>query len=181
MKVHQVFWTNRDKDNLQMRRLSCFECNSKDNCKHYHLRTYKPKCLEQQKTCKNSRAMKINPGVHQEDQTAHRLTRVRYSDIYSSDSDENDELDVGSWVGVVYDTQWYPGIVENKGEKITVSFMARSGQKFFWPSPPDIQMLNPAHIMCRINKPPHPVSNRHYGFENIKKYDEIFNKMLKTT
>lgn len=45
---------------------------------------------------------------------------------------------------------------------------------------PDIQLLNPAHIMCRINKPPHPVSNRHFGIENVQKYDTIFNKMFKS-
>lgn len=42
MKVHQVFWTSTDMDNLQKRRLSCFDCKSKENCKHYHLSTYNP-------------------------------------------------------------------------------------------------------------------------------------------
>ncbi|XP_050500497.1 uncharacterized protein LOC126880583 isoform X1 [Diabrotica virgifera virgifera] len=116
--------------------------------------------------------------------------RLRYEDVYSSsDSDDDkmctptalpvgEETVVGSWVGVIYDSQWYPGIVENKSEKdITVSFMARVGQRFFWPSKPDIQTLHHVNIMCRIKEPPHPVSNRHFEINGVSLYDEIFKKL----
>lgn len=53
---------------------------------------------------------KISNALQQEAQKAHK--RVQYSDVYpSSKSDDNDESEVyvGSWVGVIYDPQWYPG------------------------------------------------------------------------
>lgn len=53
---------------------------------------------------------KTSNALPQEAQKAHK--RVRYSDVYpSSESDGNDESEVyvGSWVGVIYGCQWYPG------------------------------------------------------------------------
>ncbi|KAG8268178.1 hypothetical protein J6590_033531 [Homalodisca vitripennis] len=120
-----------------------------------------------------------------------RQPRLRYEDVYSSNESDDEEIctptilpngdeeiAVGSWVAVIYDSQWYPGIVEKKSEQdIAVSFMARVGQRFFWPSRPDIQTLHHGNIMCKIKEPPHPVSNRHFEINGIRLYDEIFQKL----
>lgn len=42
MKVHQVLWTCEAKHQLDMCRLSCFNCGPEVKCKHYHIVFFYP-------------------------------------------------------------------------------------------------------------------------------------------
>lgn len=66
------------------------------------------------------------------------------------------QVQVGDYVGAVYDDNWYVGkietIDENDGE-VEVSFMERKKQLFQWPRRDDILWLSKGDLLCTI-KPP---------------------------
>lgn len=84
------------------------------------------------------------------------------------------EIKCGDWVAVLYDTNWYPGIVEDTIEdNLKISFMARAGQHFFWPEKSDIQVVASDEILCILEYPPKPISARHFSIVQKARIDDL--------
>lgn len=81
---------------------------------------------------------------------------------------ENDNIKSGSlnsvintWVAVVYDNQWLPGMIKKKnGENIFVHYMKSIGpNRFIWPNIEDTDMVNLNSILCFIKGMPELTSS----------------------
>lgn len=57
--------------------------------------------------------------------------------------------------------------------------MAKSGANFFWPTVRDIQTIEQKNVLMKIETPPFPVSNRHFGMDNltIRRIEALYNKL----
>ncbi len=84
----------------------------------------------------------------------------------------------GEWVAVIYDEQWFPGLVEqNLSGQLTVNFMARSAKRFIWPDIGDRQILHVNGVLCKI-EPPYPVTSRHFVVHNNDAVDALCQQVL---
>ncbi|KAG8299644.1 hypothetical protein J6590_095768 [Homalodisca vitripennis] len=108
-------------------------------------------------------------------------TAPQQYDVLASDTPvcgNSDDVEEGDWVIVIYDG-WYPGVVDRRDENfLSVNFMHTTVTKFFWPTEADIQTLQPNDILCKIDVPPHPVSNRHFGMlkNTVNQIQELYEK-----
>ncbi|CAL1291228.1 unnamed protein product [Larinioides sclopetarius] len=67
---------------------------------------------------------------------------------------------VGTWVAVVYDGNWFPGLIEEiNDDNFKINFMLRNGSRFYWPNIPDVQEVPKGGILCLIKSPPCPISS----------------------
>ena len=76
--------------------------------------------------------------------------------------------DVDTWVAVIYDNDWFPGIVEEVADdgKIKIKFMKPiSGNKFAWPTKPDVDVIPSEDILAKLQDPPIPMTRhrRHFA------------------
>lgn len=61
---------------------------------------------------------------------------------------------VGDWVAVLYDEEWYPGNVQKTGlGKLEIKFMTHCGQYFKWPTKPDVQIISDDGVLCHLEEP----------------------------
>lgn len=88
MKVHQACWT-RESDKMMFRTLSCFSCKTSKECPHYHL-------IEMDVT-----------GVNGEKVDTSVLDTP--SDINSPAPDMSSKVQMGDFVAVAFQDNWYPG------------------------------------------------------------------------
>jgi hypothetical protein len=81
-------------------------------------------------------------------------------------------LAVGDWVAVMYDENWWPGVVEQiEGEvtpKYWIKFMKPCPTRYFfaWPGRSEKDCLARHDILTIIHEPPMPVSRRYYCFSD---------------
>lgn len=79
MKIHQVVW-RKQAQNLEMRRLSCFNCGTTKNCSHYGIGVFNPR-PKQKEICTFNL-----PGISRQ---IKKKDRLHYEDIYNSDTSED--------------------------------------------------------------------------------------------
>ena len=59
-----------------------------------------------------------------------------------------------TWVVVIYDKKWYPGvIIEIEGNILITKFLARNGKNFSWPQVDDVQKVFPNQVLCQTEAP----------------------------
>ncbi|GBO19681.1 hypothetical protein AVEN_7181-1 [Araneus ventricosus] len=76
---------------------------------------------------------------------------------------ESEPIIVGAWVAVVYDENWFPGLIEEiNDDNLKINFMLRNGSRFYWPNIPDIQEVPKNGILCLIRSPPSPITSRYF-------------------
>jgi hypothetical protein len=157
MKLHQVTWSYNSSTDLRLRYLSCFACAATKECRHFSLQP-------------PSFNIRILQSVENFEKDPPTLT---------SDNDDEQVIEVGTWAAVIYDDCWYPGLIEEINEdKLQINFMNRSGNRFYWPSEADRQEVPKNEILCRIAVPPCPVSSRHFTIQNFQKIDVACTKVL---
>lgn len=93
-------------------------------------------------------------------------------------------LEVGSWVAVVYDDDWWPGEIERmQDDAFTINFMKpQSGvNRFAWPRKTERDTLPIAEILCVLDEPPAPASRRHFSFseKTFKRAEATMAKVMK--
>ena len=72
------------------------------------------------------------------------------------------------WVAVEYEGEWYPGVVNEVDNLITVksmSFPSFGKNCFKWPTCDDVLQYEPDDILCKIT-PPKPISSRFFGLSD---------------
>ncbi|GBN52439.1 hypothetical protein AVEN_103990-1 [Araneus ventricosus] len=80
---------------------------------------------------------------------------------------ESEPIIVGTWVAVVYDENWFPGLIEEIiDDNLKINFMLRSASRFYWPNIPDIQLVPKDGILCLIKSPPSPITSRYFIIDN---------------
>lgn len=79
MKIHHVVW-RKQAQNLEMRRLSCFNCGTTKNCSHYGIGVFNPR-PKQKEIC----TFNLPGKSHQ----IKKKDRLHYEDIYNSDTSED--------------------------------------------------------------------------------------------
>jgi hypothetical protein len=82
------------------------------------------------------------------------------------------EIVVGStYVAVIYNDVWWPGIVERlNGHSAHINFMIPQGKnKYIWPSKAQQDDLNLHEVLCILNSAPQPVNQRgQYAFPSAE-------------
>ncbi|XP_046670267.1 uncharacterized protein LOC124360580 [Homalodisca vitripennis] len=124
------------------------------------------------KSCANKRLRYHEVYTSSEDETTHAedepwpepledsMSGDQSLDLNSNPVNESDKVEEGDWVVVIYDQDWYPGIVDRRDENfLSVNFMSKTGIKFFWPSPPDILTVEADSILCKVDSPLFPSPN----------------------
>jgi len=87
-------------------------------------------------------------------------------------------ISCGEWVAVIYDENWFPGIVEEVvADRLTVNFMSRSSKRFVWPDVQDRQTVLENGILCKIESP-YPVTSRHFAITNNDEIDVLCHQVL---
>lgn len=90
-----------------------------------------------------------------------------------------ENIAVGRWVAVIYDSTWYPGLVEDidlDQELLTIKFMQSSGTLFIWPSKADRQVVNIDGVLCYIEEPI-KVSSRLFKVQNKDKVQKMCDEL----
>ncbi|XP_046677094.1 uncharacterized protein LOC124365186 [Homalodisca vitripennis] len=78
--------------------------------------------------------MKMNPGRKPLEDS---MSGDQSLDLNSNPVHESDEVEEGDWVVVIYDQDWYPGIVDRRDENfLSVNFMSKTGNKILLAEPP---------------------------------------------
>lgn len=85
---------------------------------------------------------------------------------------------IGSWVAVIYDQAWWPGMVEKLEDAMAViNFMKPTGRnKFVWPTKVETDTILYPEILCSIDNPPEPVTRRYFSFD-ITTYNKVQSTM----
>jgi len=84
---------------------------------------------------------------------------------------ESEKPEVGKWVAVIYDEEWFPGLVEEvREDKLIINFMFKDSKRFFWPANPDRQTVSKSGVLCILEAAPYPVSSRRFAIAE----DEYF-------
>ena len=80
--------------------------------------------------------------------------------------------EIGKWVAVKFNKQWYPGeVVDTSDNEIEIRCMGIIGEnKFVWPETDDVCWYENSDIIFSI-EPPHPVCQRGFGLcgEDLEK------------
>ncbi|CAH0555183.1 unnamed protein product [Brassicogethes aeneus] len=173
MQTHQVIWNSDQSNILQFRRLSCFDCCGTIACDKYNIGSLKLK-------------------------TDEVPSRVRYHDVYSSDSDEKDEnnsvlsyqkdksslpnevhLHVNSFALVRFPTKkkikYYVGcILETMNENTVEIKFLRKGMKncYIYPKEDDIAVIDKNDIESTLEQPEIDKRGHHYFPSIPKKYHQ---------
>ncbi|CAL1278819.1 unnamed protein product, partial [Larinioides sclopetarius] len=138
-------WNKYENDQLQLRYLSCFTCDTYKKCPHFSSEPSLVKLspfLKKIKVCKNSQT--------------------------STPDLKSGPIIVGTWVAVVYDGNWFPGLIEEiNDDNFKINFMLRNGSRFYWPNIPDVQEVPKGGILCLIKSPPCPISSRYFTIDNL--------------
>ncbi|KAG8176820.1 hypothetical protein JTE90_003448 [Oedothorax gibbosus] len=135
-KVHQVTWSEAALK-TSYRKLSCFDCSPGKCCKHYEIKpaTKRSRCQGASK--------KSNPPQ----------TSDHYTNITNTGNLEN--LQIGDWVVVIYDSNLYPGEITNiVGSEYEINAMEHTGKGVFkWPIKSDVCMYHQDDIKSKISAP----------------------------
>ncbi|GBN85411.1 hypothetical protein AVEN_72654-1 [Araneus ventricosus] len=142
MKLHQLTWNKFENVQLQLHYLSCFTC---EKCLHY---SSEPSFVELSPRFKNTNDC---------------------TDSQASIPDlKSEPIIIGAWVAVVYDENWFPGLIEKiNDDNLKINFMLRNGSRFYWPNIPDIQEAPKNGILCLIKSPPSPITSRYFITDNL--------------
>jgi len=87
-------------------------------------------------------------------------------------------LEIGQWVVVKFDRNWYPGeILKIEDDEVEVKRMKRRGNeenRFIWPDKDDISWYAVEDVVCSV-APPAPVNSRAFGLNqhDIEKLENI--------
>lgn len=76
---------------------------------------------------------------------------------------------VDSWVAVIYDNSWWPGVVESLQDAVaTINFMKpQSGKnRFSWSLKEEKDQIPINEILCILDDAPVPISRRFYSFQD---------------
>lgn len=139
LKVHQVVFLN-NVSCLYFNSLSCFKCIENETFK---------KCIH----------YNIGEGFMKElDKTPVILNVSNNGNV--NDTSDNQQVKPGCWVAVIYDDNWFLGVVESKDcNMITVNFMKVVGpNRFIWPEKKDVDKINSKGILTVINENPEILS-----------------------
>jgi len=83
------------------------------------------------------------------------------SSLASIGSNNDTSFAKGDWITAIYNNKWFPGCIEDVvNGQLTVSFMNRKGNRFYWPTTVDRQTLIASDILCRMKSQPYSVSSR---------------------
>ena len=86
------------------------------------------------------------------------------------------EIQVGSWVAVIYDNDWWPGKVESLEDgAAAINFMmpqpgaTPGANRFIWPQKQELDRLPVEELLCVLTDEPKPVgrSGRHYQLSEV--------------
>lgn len=64
-------------------------------------------------------------------------------------------------------------VEESKNGQLVVKFMARSGNKFYWPKTNDVQIVAENDILCKINFAPKPISTSRPNIYFLQEFQDI--------
>ena len=75
---------------------------------------------------------------------------------------EQDITPGSTYVAVIYDDKWWPGIVQNfHQQKAVITFMLPQGQnRFKWPRKQQIEEVPLCEVLAMLKTPPQPVNQR---------------------
>lgn len=163
MKVHQVVYS-KNMSCIFFNSLSCFECPFDQPCCHFHLGSgYDRLCkfLDEEATSSNV-------------QQKHKRNK----------KEECGNSEIGSWVAVIYDNHWVPGVIEKERKNmVTIKFMKIIGQnRFVWPQRDDQDTIPLNSILTTLSEHPELVSYTGRAIHSLPMHEyqrvsDIFNSV----
>lgn len=138
LSAYQVTWLKSQPEILNLKSMTCDTCNSTTSfCEHYNIYNfnYAKKTVENKTKTKEKQAL-LQTGTF-----------------------DDEKYNIGEWIVVRYDGQWYPGVIKKTKKALLVTkFMDGSNNNFFWPKNDDIQDVYFEQVLCKI-RPPKKVKN----------------------
>ena len=128
---------------------------------------------------------KLKPPTEQENKTEDEEPETEENEDYAEVKEETIRItnlmswSKDDWVAVEYEGEWYPGVVNEVDNLITVksmSFPSLGKNCFKWPTCDDVLQYEPDDILCKIT-PPKPMSSRFFGLsdEDFREVNAQFN------
>ncbi|CAH1115714.1 unnamed protein product [Psylliodes chrysocephalus] len=165
MSVHNIVWT-KEENTVTLKSLTCQRCRIGSTCLHYNINTIKrcPVLIQPKYTDSQPQIQRISTDSQLQVQPTSTDSQLQVQPT-STDPELHDEelksISVGDWVVVLYQDDWYPGIVlENISGQLKIDFMVRQSEHFCWPKTSDTQKVAEAGVLYKIIKPPVPISSK---------------------
>lgn len=160
MQIRQITWAKNKRWDIYLRKLSCIDCDPSTRCDHFDLGTVS--------------YLEFHPGEP-----------LRYSDVYSTSSDEENDRETFQILPSNYVVVKLTGkkdsfrhfiavvlSVERQSE-FTVKFLRRAGSVFVFPDIEDISCVDRQEIVCVLNNP--CINHRdQYSFDNdLNRFEKL--------